>query len=407
MRRLSLYLLFVFVFSVPWQNAIQIGGSRTLTSFIGIAAIAVALVTCLLEGRMAKPSSFLFAFGALVFWQLATYFWSGDPTSTLIRVATMVQMLMMIWLIAELSATEHERLQLVQAFVIGCMVACGAVIYAYFAGESVAGYRFTPSGFDPNELATVIAAGIPMALLVATSTGRGLLRWAHVLYVPLGLFAVILTASRTGFVATCIGLCSLPFALYAVKPLHRVIWSAAILVAFVGAFYLMPTSLNENLQRVTFSGDTESISTLTTRTTIWSAGLEAFREHPAVGVGFGTYGAIAQTRMGVAKASHNLWIQTAAETGVVGLALLIAALTAAVVPALGRPGRRMSFHVILFLVLMTTSLALDVIANKSLWIALAFLSATGPVQIVGNRIRANLSPQLDPRPPVRELRTEA
>lgn len=387
MRRLSFYLLAVFVFSVPWQNAVQIGGSKTLTSIIGIAAVGVALIKCLLEGKAAKPPFFLVAFILLVLWQLTTYFWSGNPTSTLVLVATMVQMLAMVWLIAESCASERERMLLIQAFILGCLVACAALIQAYFTNETVAGYRYTPAGFDSNELSCVIASGIPLALLVATSARRGIFRWINILYVPVALFASILTASRTGFVAACIGLLSVPLALYFLRPLPRIVWSLVIVVIFVGAFSLMPSSLNENIQRVTFAADTQSISTLTTRTTIWSAGFEAFKAHPAVGVGFGTYGAIAQAKMGVAKASHNLWVQTAAETGVIGLVFLLILLATAIIPALRPRGAPMAFHIILFAVLITTSLSLDVETNKSLWIGLTFLAVTGP-QIVGRPLRA-------------------
>ena len=64
MRRLSFYLLLVFVFAVPWENVIQIGG-KTGSGIIGIAAVGLALITCLLEGRVARPPAFLFTFGAL------------------------------------------------------------------------------------------------------------------------------------------------------------------------------------------------------------------------------------------------------------------------------------------------------------------------------------------------------
>ena len=43
------------------------------------------------------------------------------------------------------------------------------------------------------------------------------------------------------------------------------------------------------------------------------------------------------------------------------------------------PGFRVPFHILLFLTLMTMSLALDVVANKSLWIALALLSVARPL----------------------------
>ena len=109
MRKLSLLLFLVFVFTVPWENAIAIGGSKTASSLIGIVALVVALITCLLEGKVAKPPAFVLAFGAFVMWQLMTYFWSVDPMSTLARVVTMVQLLAMAWLLTELCKSERDR----------------------------------------------------------------------------------------------------------------------------------------------------------------------------------------------------------------------------------------------------------------------------------------------------------
>ena len=65
MRRLSLYLFLVFVFAVPWQDALVIGGSKTVSSLIGMAALVIGLITCLLDGKVAKPPAFVVAFAAL------------------------------------------------------------------------------------------------------------------------------------------------------------------------------------------------------------------------------------------------------------------------------------------------------------------------------------------------------
>lgn len=381
MRRLSFYLLLVFVFAVPWENVIQIGGGKTGSGIIGIAAVGLALITCLLEGRVARPPAFLFTFGALVAWQLATYFWSYDQSMTLVRAATMIQLLAMIWLIAESCVGERERLQLMQAFVLGCVVTCLVLVYAYSSGQSIADYRYAPEVFDPNDSAVVIAAGIPMALLITTSAGRSLFRWVNVAYVPLALFAVILTASRTGFISACVGLLGVFFVLRFTNSTYCLLWSVVILAIFIAVFFLLPVThaLEQNIERITFAGDVESLSTLTNRTNIWAAGRDMFFEHPAGGVGFGTFAAVAEIAIGKWRVAHNLWIQTAAETGVVGLTLLITALGAALIPALRCRGFRVPFHILLFLTLMTMSLALDVVANKSLWIALALLSVARPL----------------------------
>jgi O-antigen ligase len=381
-RRISLYLLLIFVFTVPWQNAVAFGGSKTLSSLIGIAALLVALVTCVIEGKAVKPPAFVFAFGALIVWQLATYFWSLDPTSTLVRALTMAQLLAMVWLISELCVSERERLELLQAFVLGCVVVCLVLIQAYLSGQSLAGYRYAPPGFNQNESADIIATGIPMALLVATSHKRGFLRWLNIAYVPLGVFAVILTASRSGFIATCLGLVSVFFALSRVRPVYRLVWLVIILAVFASLFYGLPVgdNLETNIQRITFSADTGSLETFTGRTTIWSAGLGMFAEHPIVGIGSNTFILGLEARGGGYHAAHNIWVQTAAETGIIGLILLVASLATAVIPAVRWRDFRIGFHLTLFLVLMTTSLAANLVASKGFWIGLAILCVTGAIR---------------------------
>ncbi len=382
MRRLSFYLFLVFVFTVPWQSAIAIGGSKTLSSFVGIAALLAVIVALLLEGEVAKPPAFILTFGALVFWQITTYFWSVEPGSTLTRAITMVQLLAMAWLATELCATERERLRLIEAFVLGCVVVCLVLAWAYFSGQPMVGYRYAPAGFNPNEAADIIAAGIPLALLVATSYKRGFLTWINIAYVPLGVFAVILTGSRSGFVATCLGLVSVFFALRHARALYRAVWSAVILAAFASLFFALPVSnnLGTNLQRITFSSERESLGTLTGRTEIWSAGLEAFAEHPIAGTGLYTFRADTESRLGEEKAPHNIWLETAVETGIIGLFLLAAAWVTAIVPVVKHRDFRVGFHLTFLLVLLTTSLVANLITSKSLWIGLAILSATSALQ---------------------------
>ena len=257
MRRLSLYVFMVFIFTVPWQEAISIGGSRTLSSLIGVAALVLCLVTCLLEGRIARPTAFIVAFGALVLWQLTTYFWSLDPALTLGKVITMVQLLAMVWLVLELSTTEQERLQMMGAYLLGSAVVCLVIFQYYFSGQAVDGFRYAPATFNANYSAYSIAAGIPMALLIATSRTRGVLKWLTILYVPVAVVAVILTASRSGFIAACVGLLSVFFALRRARPVYRLLWSAMILAVFAGLFFGLPVSdasnrtLSALLSRVT------------------------------------------------------------------------------------------------------------------------------------------------------------
>lgn len=376
MRTLSRYLLLVFIFSVPWQNTVVLGGTRTLSSAIAVVALLATVLTCFAEKRIAKPPVFFFAFLMFVTWQLATYFWSVDAASTLGRVLTLVQILAMVWLVVELCPSERERLQLMQAFVFGGIVVCLMLIQAYLSGRAMDTYRFVPRDFNPNESADLIAMGIPMALLGIARGKRGALFWLNTMYVPLGLFSVVLTASRSGFVATCVGLTAVVFVLRRTRSAYRILWLVVSLAVFAGVFFGLSGSqrLQANIQRLTFSRDIGSIGTLTGRTTIWAEGLKVFSAHPLFGIGAGTFRLGVEDELGPGKDAHDMWVEIAAGTGVVGLALLAALLAAALAPVLIWRDESSGFYIVLFLVLLVVASLANVVTSKALWFVLTILS---------------------------------
>lgn len=376
MRKMSLCLLLAFVFSVPWQNAVVIGGSRTLSSAIGAAALVATLITCITENRIVKPPAYLLALFAFVVWQFATYLWSIDSPSTLSRLLTLAQILVFVWLVTELCTGEHEKALLLQAFVIGCVVVCLLLIQAYLSGQYLDANRYAPSSFNTNESADIIAVGVVMAFLANTYRERGAVFWLNIAFVPLALFSVLLTASRSGFIVTCIAMSAFPVVLRSAKPAYRLMWLLAVLVVFAGLFFGLSGNekLQANIQRVTFSTDTYSLRTLTGRTTIWTAGLNVFAEHPLVGTGSGTFASAAQDELGASKVAHDLFIEVGADSGSVGLALLLAVLASALVTLLTRNDGRIGLYLVLFLALLTTSLVANVATSKAFWFGLALLS---------------------------------
>ena len=156
-------------------------------------------------------------------------------------------------------------------------------------------------------------SGCPWPFLSPALASAVVLGWLNIAYVPLGILGVILTASRSGFIATCIGLLSVFFALRHARPLYRLAWSAVMLAVFAGLFFAVPVGedLEANIQRITLSADTRSLETLTGRTTIWSRGLEMFEEHPIAGMGASTFMLGLEARGGGHLAPHNIWVEVA------------------------------------------------------------------------------------------------
>ncbi len=110
-----------------------------------MAAIGLTLVRCLAEGRFKRPT-FALAFAGLVYWQLTTYFWASTRPDFVAGMVTMVRLLAMVWLIAEAAVGERERLQLMQAFVLGCVIVSLVLVYAYLTGGYGGRLSLRPAG---------------------------------------------------------------------------------------------------------------------------------------------------------------------------------------------------------------------------------------------------------------------
>lgn len=374
MRRLSLVLFAVFVFTIPWAGIVD-----WLTEILLAAALMCTLMKCILERRMGKPPALFYALVALALWQLATYYWSIDPTATLERARLLVLALAVLWGVTELCRSESERLFIAQAFIVGCFVLCGIVIHAYLAGEFIDMYRYVPSYINPNEAADLLAAGIALALLVIGSRPRNAVLWVNIVFIPVAFSAVLLTASRSGFVITCLAAVGIFFVLRHVRLWARLAWVAILLAVLAGAFHGLAGSqdLAPNLERITFQTETYSLDTLTGRTTIWSAAAEQFVGHPFFGVGAGTFSSSVSEALGRPRAAHNLFIEGAVETGLVGLVLLIAAFVAVAVSVLRFRDRQTGLRLVLLMVMLGICMVANFTVHYSLWFALGLLAMTG------------------------------
>ena len=378
-RRYTFYLFLGFIFSLPWQNAFSIGGSRTLSSLVGAGVVWLTLSVLLAEWRLARPTALLITMILFCAWQASSIIWSIDPGLTQVRAFRLIQLVAMVWAVGELAESEEQRRSLMQAFVLGCFVVIAAVVQSYASGVAIEGYRYSPQQFSLNETADTLALGIIMALILLIHSKTRVLSWVNMAFIPLAVFAVILTASRSGFVATCLALIGVPFVLRATKPVYRVVWAALIFGAFAFLFFGVPnnSSLQENLRRVTFSQETDTLRTMTGRTDIWAAAFSVLREHPAAGIGAGTFATGVGSRLDRARAPHNLFVSVAVETGLVGLFFICAVLVSSLVPVIRGPSDTKALYLVLFAVLFATALVANVDTSKVLWFGLALLSLAG------------------------------
>ena len=319
----SLALLWVLVFSIPWEKSLMVPSVGTVTHLLGVLAVLAGVATVIQRRALRRPNLVLLLAAAFVVWNAMTLLWSYAPAAAEAKVLTLGQLLVMFWLIWELCATAASQTALMAAYVAGAAVASVLTILRFAQGLETYYGRYAATGFEPNDLGLTVALSIPLALHLALC-GRGTLRWLWRGAVALAIAAIILSASRTALVVSIAGF-AYPLWTWRKSDLSQKVSCLALLSLLVlGPLYLAPSS---SRQRLATRLAEASTGTLHNRTQIWKAGVKVFLEHPLLGVGAGGYPEAVRPRLGTPAiaghryVAHNTYLSVLVESGLIGFAL--------------------------------------------------------------------------------------
>jgi O-antigen ligase len=203
--------------------------------------------------------------------------------------------------------------------------------YMQYAGTQE-GYRISGPVGDPNFYAMVMLVLVPLALERLLDERSRPLRLAALWALTVIALTVVFTYSRGGFVALAAAI----FAWFFLYPLRLKYFPVLILV---GVTFLMLIP-QEYLARISTLKELISAPSVGFRTQDFAlrgrasetlAGLEMIKQHPILGVGVNNYSSnyldYAKS-LGLApsaseRAAHNLYLEVAAETGLVGLSVFL------------------------------------------------------------------------------------
>jgi O-antigen ligase len=173
---------------------------------------------------------------------------------------------------------------------------------------------------DANTYSASALVCLPLGFCLALHFRSGWRRYFCVAAIALGLFTLLLGASRGGFIGLLVAAAALVW-----RSRNRM---AITLIAGAALFLLLlsPLSPARRLLSPTRS-DQESTQT---RATLWTAGLSMIREHPLRGIGLGRYSTAAFEATGIRHVAHNTYIEIAAETGIPGLICFVCMIAASV-----------------------------------------------------------------------------
>ena len=100
MRRFAFIMLWLYVFTIPWEHSTDIGtGIGSVTRIVGIAALMAGLAAVAMCGSIRRLTLFHTTVSVLYLWILSSYLWTVDADATAMAIRTFAQAMWAVWLI--------------------------------------------------------------------------------------------------------------------------------------------------------------------------------------------------------------------------------------------------------------------------------------------------------------------
>ncbi len=372
LRTLTRALLLGYVFTVPWQYSMDFGEPwGNITRLIGLAALFTAVTVVMVEGGLRRWRPLQWLILSFIFYWIVSAVWSVDAVTTIEKARSLMQTAMMALLLWEFESGQDDFRLLMRAFTAGSVVLALLTIFNFLDPSAYAAdqLRYVAAGQDPNDVARFLDLAFPLAACSARTEQGWLWRLPALAYLPLGLAAVLLTASRGGAVAAAIALLGAIAVLFYQKP-RLAFFSAPLLAASFLVFNLVVPQ--GSLQRIATLRDELLLGTWNDRLAIWSRGLEAFHLAPWFGQGAGTFVLAAQTANG--DTAHNTPLTLLVTGGLIGLGISFAIACEAIRLATQLEGHRRIALLAALAALLVSSLVGTVEENRTTWLVIAFVA---------------------------------
>ena len=333
MRMIVYRLLCLFWFTMPGEGIIRIGGEATISKGAGAVVFLAALVSVFKTGRRSRANDYIILLFAFASWVALSSYWSITPQQSEQRIITMFQLVIMVLISWEFAHNDRCIRGLMAAWTAGCIVITVIIVIAFALGDSQK--RYTAPGTHPGDQAYSLLLAIPMAWYLSIRTARRALALAYRLFVPFATLGVILTASRAALLSAVLALLIIPLTLSWTSVRTRLALSFGVVLAAFATVVLIADASGP-IQRLSTTSSEISSGTLDNRTTLWSIALRLIAKHPILGLGTGGSKVAVGAQFTEDRGLHDTFLSVGVELGLVGIALFLLLLLAAMYRALTR-----------------------------------------------------------------------
>jgi hypothetical protein len=306
LTRIAFALLYLYVFSLPFTQAPELGRAAAASNIVGVAATLAGLIAIVTRKQLRVLGAIHVTMAGFIVWSAVTLCWSVAPDLTVQRIWIYLQLFVLALLIWELCREEKEILAILDAFVLGTIIPALSTLRGFLPGAQTFMSRAKAEAFDPNALPFILALSLPVAYYLILRR-QGLITGWYRFQMGFAICAILLSGTAATLIAMIVGLSIVCWTFHTIAIRTRT--NAFVLVVFMfGATALfIPESVWRHFNEETAKGGIGLTQALTT-------GVGSIQSMPVGGLGAGT--TMAPHSPAVLKTGFTVF----AETGFVGVA---------------------------------------------------------------------------------------
>jgi O-antigen ligase len=323
------------VWTVVVKLALSDGG-RDLQSLILAQAVIFSLLAAIVWTARFRGSAVTRALLGIVAAVALASVWSVRPEASVRELLLWLMYLGIAGITASAVAGVDAGNRFLASLVAIAAWLCLIALFMFW-GAGNPDMRWYSTFYWPNPFAAFLLLVLPLSLVRFLHAPRGTGALAHGSVALLLLVSLVFTYSRAAWMALGV------VVFLAGIPLRSMRWRMALgrlavlgvvvaVVVLVLARGVAPQGSGQQIVTRARSVSDPGDYAFQGRLNFWRAGLQIFIDHPLVGTGAGTFGAVhAAYQRDVryyARDPHSLYVQTAAEEGIVGLVVLVVLLGA-------------------------------------------------------------------------------
>ncbi len=365
-HKLALYALLGFIFLMPWADGIYDG----LPKILGVLSFGFSGLLLVTRGTHTNYSFFHLFVILLWIWMIISLAWTPDEVLGSELAVTGFQLMLLPFVFTFVIDNRKNLLLAYQSYVVGAIIASGFILNNYLHNITEFYGRYTIANIPTDTMAYLLALAVPIAAYLAKSYQNKLLIILNIVAIPISMFAIFLTGTRTGFIVALLGIA---YWLFTHRKAPLKIKLGMVIIFFVSISAVLSYAPESSVKRIFSAGSSIKSGTLNYRTVIWKTSIEQWKNSPIIGAGLGgLYSQLSRKHVNYAWA-HNTFIHLLTENGVIGLTLYLLLIISILYFILRAPFDDKIFLIILLLAVLVSQISLHTHTQKVTWFIFSML----------------------------------